>query len=111
MNLDHSLHFPLKELAEYLLRNSHVHTLITRLLRSLPLHHGASDPEYCGECVDTMILPITTLNGDRLTDINRFSLVTDEIKDVIQDLFEIQSAVHGYLGSETQFELVRKMYA
>lgn len=30
---------------------------------------------------------------------------------MIQHLFEIQSAVHGYLGSETQIELVRKMYA
>jgi hypothetical protein len=35
---------------------------------------------------------------------------TDEIKDIIQHLFEIQSAVHGYLGPETQQELVRKMY-
>ena len=35
----------------------------------------------------------------------------DQIKDVIQNLFEIQSAVHGYLGPETQQELVRKMYA
>lgn len=33
----------------------------------------------------------------------------DRLKDVIQNLFEIQSAVHGYLGSETQQELVRKM--
>lgn len=29
---------------------------------------------------------------------------------MIQHLFEIQSAVHGYLGPETQQELVRKMY-
>lgn len=35
----------------------------------------------------------------------------DRLKDVIQDLFGIQSAVHGYLGPETQQELVRKMYA
>lgn len=35
----------------------------------------------------------------------------DRLKDVIQNLFEIQSAVHGYLGPETQQELVRKMYA
>jgi hypothetical protein len=35
---------------------------------------------------------------------------TDDLKDVIQQLFEIQSAVHGYLGPETQQELVRKMY-
>ncbi|KAL2866694.1 mediator complex subunit NUT2 [Aspergillus lucknowensis] len=38
------------------------------------------------------------------------STVDDEIKDIIQHLFEIQSAVHGYLGPETQRELVRKMY-
>ncbi|KAF4986035.1 hypothetical protein F66182_16868, partial [Fusarium sp. NRRL 66182] len=36
------------------------------------------------------------------------STVENEVKDVIQQLFEIQSAVHGYLGSETQIELVRK---
>ncbi|CAG8039570.1 unnamed protein product [Penicillium salamii] len=35
--------------------------------------------------------------------------VDDELKDVIQHLFEIQSAVHGYLGPETQQELVRKI--
>ncbi|EER45039.1 serine/threonine protein kinase [Histoplasma capsulatum H143] len=34
---------------------------------------------------------------------------TNDLKDVIQHLFEIQSAVHGYLGSETQQELVRKI--
>ncbi|EED20020.1 RNA polymerase II mediator complex protein Nut2, putative [Talaromyces stipitatus ATCC 10500] len=37
------------------------------------------------------------------------STVENELKDVIQHLFEIQSAVHGYLGSETQIELVRKI--
>ncbi|RAO64381.1 uncharacterized protein BHQ10_000393 [Talaromyces amestolkiae] len=37
------------------------------------------------------------------------STVENEVKDVIQQLFEIQSAVHGYLGSETQIELVRKI--
>ncbi|OKL60483.1 Mediator of RNA polymerase II transcription subunit 10 [Talaromyces atroroseus] len=37
------------------------------------------------------------------------STVENELKDVIQHLFEIQSAVHGYLGSETQLELVRKI--
>lgn len=37
-------------------------------------------------------------------------LHADDLKDVIQHLFEIQSAVHGYLGPETQQELVRKMY-
>ncbi|KAJ5818648.1 Mediator complex subunit Med10 [Penicillium riverlandense] len=36
--------------------------------------------------------------------------VDDDLKEVIQHLFEIQSAVHGYLGPETQQELVRKMY-
>ncbi|KAJ5183532.1 hypothetical protein N7492_001148 [Penicillium capsulatum] len=35
--------------------------------------------------------------------------VDDDLKDVIQHLFEIQSAVHGYLGPETQHELVRKL--
>ncbi|KAK2765544.1 RNA polymerase II mediator complex subunit [Arachnomyces sp. PD_36] len=35
--------------------------------------------------------------------------VDGDIKDVIQHLFEIQSAVHGYLGPETQQELVRKI--
>jgi mediator of RNA polymerase II transcription subunit 10 len=35
--------------------------------------------------------------------------MADELKDVIQHLFEIQAAVHGYLGPETQVELVRKM--
>ncbi|KAL4965146.1 mediator complex subunit NUT2 [Aspergillus stella-maris] len=37
------------------------------------------------------------------------SKVDDELKDIIQHLFEIQSAVHGYLGPETQQELVRKI--
>ncbi|PTU17053.1 hypothetical protein P175DRAFT_0512548 [Aspergillus ochraceoroseus IBT 24754] len=37
------------------------------------------------------------------------STVDNDIKDVIQHLFEIQSAVHGYLGPETQQELVRKI--
>ncbi|KAI9367606.1 mediator of RNA polymerase II transcription subunit 10 [Aspergillus egyptiacus] len=37
------------------------------------------------------------------------STVDDELKDIIQHLFEIQSAVHGYLGPETQQELVRKI--
>ncbi|KAJ5945533.1 Mediator complex subunit Med10 [Penicillium verhagenii] len=35
--------------------------------------------------------------------------VDAELKDAIQHLFEIQSAVHGYLGPETQQELVRKI--
>ncbi|KAJ5677715.1 Mediator complex subunit Med10 [Penicillium maclennaniae] len=35
--------------------------------------------------------------------------VDDDLKEVIQHLFEIQSAVHGYLGPETQQELVRKI--
>ncbi|KAL2826073.1 mediator of RNA polymerase II transcription subunit 10 [Aspergillus cavernicola] len=37
------------------------------------------------------------------------STIDNEIKDIIQHLFEIQSAVHGYLGPETQQELVRKI--
>ncbi|OOO05622.1 Mediator complex, subunit Med10 [Aspergillus oryzae] len=32
-----------------------------------------------------------------------------DLKEAIQHLFEIQSAVHGYLGPETQQELVRKI--
>ena len=39
----------------------------------------------------------------------RRQTMADELKDVIQHLFEIQAAVHGYLGPETQVELVRKM--
>ncbi|PYH43205.1 mediator complex subunit NUT2 [Aspergillus saccharolyticus JOP 1030-1] len=35
--------------------------------------------------------------------------VDHDLKEVIQHLFEIQSAVHGYLGPETQQELVRKI--
>ncbi|CAF9909150.1 MAG: RNA polymerase II mediator complex subunit [Heterodermia speciosa] len=35
--------------------------------------------------------------------------VDNRLKDVIQDLFEIQSSVHGYLGPETQQVLVRKV--
>ncbi|EFE41899.1 hypothetical protein TRV_03359 [Trichophyton verrucosum HKI 0517] len=37
------------------------------------------------------------------------SVVDNDLKDVIQNFFEIQSAVHGYLGPETQHELVRKL--
>ncbi|GIK02471.1 RNA polymerase II mediator complex subunit [Aspergillus viridinutans] len=37
------------------------------------------------------------------------STLDDDLKEVIQHLFEIQSAVHGYLGPETQTELVRKI--
>ncbi|KAL1965348.1 hypothetical protein VTN77DRAFT_5785 [Rasamsonia byssochlamydoides] len=37
------------------------------------------------------------------------STVDNDLKEVIQHLFEIQSAVHGYLGPETQTELVRKI--
>ncbi|KAL1846914.1 RNA polymerase II mediator complex subunit [Paecilomyces lecythidis] len=37
------------------------------------------------------------------------SKVDTDLKEVIQQLFEIQSAVHGYLGPETQQELVRKI--
>lgn len=35
--------------------------------------------------------------------------VEDRIKDVIQDLFEIQSTVHSYLGPESRDELVHKV--
>ncbi|KAG7008756.1 hypothetical protein G7Y79_00004g013400 [Physcia stellaris] len=35
--------------------------------------------------------------------------VDGRLKDVIQDLFEIQSSVHGYLGPETQQVLVGKV--
>ncbi|KAI4188181.1 MAG: hypothetical protein L6R41_002306 [Letrouitia leprolyta] len=34
-------------------------------------------------------------------------LVDDQIKDVIQYLFQIQAAVHGYAGNQTRNELVR----
>ena len=34
----------------------------------------------------------------------------DQIKDVIQDLFQIQVATHNYEGPQTQQELVRLMY-
>ncbi|KAL4911525.1 hypothetical protein BDW74DRAFT_143061 [Aspergillus multicolor] len=37
------------------------------------------------------------------------STVDTELKEIIQHLFEIQSAVHGYLGPQTQAELVRKI--
>ncbi|KAI1913465.1 RNA polymerase II mediator complex subunit [Ophidiomyces ophidiicola] len=37
------------------------------------------------------------------------SQIDDDLKDVIQNFFEIQSAVHGYLGPETQQELVKKL--
>ncbi|KAL9602816.1 MAG: hypothetical protein Q9179_002418 [Wetmoreana sp. 5 TL-2023] len=33
--------------------------------------------------------------------------VDDQIKNVIQDLYQIQSATHGYAGPQTQQELVR----
>lgn len=35
--------------------------------------------------------------------------VDEPLKDVIQNLFEIQSSVHGYLGPETQQVLVHKI--
>ncbi|MCJ1401172.1 RNA polymerase II mediator complex subunit [Xylographa trunciseda] len=35
--------------------------------------------------------------------------IDDLLKDVIQHLYAIQSSVHGYLGPETQQELVRKI--
>ncbi|KAL8969303.1 MAG: hypothetical protein Q9183_002061 [Haloplaca sp. 2 TL-2023] len=33
--------------------------------------------------------------------------VDEQIKDVIQDLYQIQAATHGYAGPQTQQELVR----
>ncbi|KAI4192421.1 MAG: hypothetical protein LQ350_008657 [Teloschistes chrysophthalmus] len=33
--------------------------------------------------------------------------VDDQIKDVIHDLYSIQAATHGYVGPQTQQELVR----
>lgn len=58
--------------------------------------------------------PITLSTVDReLTLLASIRTETDasseDLKEVIQQLFEIQSAVHGYLGAETQAELVRKM--
>nr|KMM73188.1 hypothetical protein CPAG_09477 [Coccidioides posadasii RMSCC 3488] len=38
------------------------------------------------------------------------SQIDEDLKDVIQNFFEIQSAVHGYLGPETQQELVKKLF-
>ncbi|CAK43192.1 uncharacterized protein An18g03640 [Aspergillus niger] len=49
-------------------------------------------------------IPLSTV------DITNSIFCPADLKDVIQHLFEIQSAVHGYLGPETQQELVRKMY-
>ncbi|KAL8635248.1 MAG: hypothetical protein Q9228_007242 [Teloschistes exilis] len=37
--------------------------------------------------------------------------VDDQIKDVIHDLYSIQAATHGYVGPQTQQELVRLVYA
>ncbi|MCJ1479741.1 RNA polymerase II mediator complex subunit [Lambiella insularis] len=37
--------------------------------------------------------------------------IDDLLKSVIQNLYAIQSSVHGYLGPETQQELVRKIKA
>lgn len=37
--------------------------------------------------------------------------IEGRLKDVIQDLYEIQSSVHGYLGPETQQALISKMYS
>ncbi|KAL1961286.1 hypothetical protein VTO42DRAFT_14 [Malbranchea cinnamomea] len=37
------------------------------------------------------------------------STIDNELKEAVQHLFEIQCAVHGYLGPETQQELVRKL--
>ncbi|WEW55274.1 RNA polymerase II mediator complex subunit [Emydomyces testavorans] len=37
------------------------------------------------------------------------SQIDNDLKEVIQNFYEIQSAVHGYLGPETQQELVKKL--
>ncbi|KAL9101788.1 MAG: hypothetical protein Q9163_002984 [Psora crenata] len=44
------------------------------------------------------------------TSLTETALYTDRLKDVIQDLYEIQSSVHGYLGPQTQQVLVRKIH-
>ncbi|KAG8534053.1 uncharacterized protein KY384_000896 [Bacidia gigantensis] len=36
--------------------------------------------------------------------------VDDRLKDVIQDLYEIQSSIHGYLGPETKQVLIGKIH-
>ena len=41
--------------------------------------------------------------------VTRLKSSQEPLKDVIQNLFEIQSSVHGYLGPETQQVLVHKM--
>ena len=33
------------------------------------------------------------------------------LQEVIQDLFELQSTVHGYLGPQTQQVLIHKVYS
>ncbi|KAL8920727.1 MAG: hypothetical protein Q9208_006057 [Pyrenodesmia sp. 3 TL-2023] len=38
---------------------------------------------------------------------NSVERVDDQVKDVIQDLFQIQAAAHGYAGPQTEQELVR----
>ena len=43
--------------------------------------------------------------------VTRLKSQQEPLKDVIQNLFEIQSSVHGYLGPETQQVLVHKMYS
>ena len=38
------------------------------------------------------------------------NVVAVRLQEVIQDLFEVQSTVHGYLGPQTQQVLVHKVY-
>ena len=60
-------------------------------------------------------VPLDGAEGMSLPDLNLMQekdlliAIVDRLKDVIQDLFELQSAVHGYLGPETQQVLVRKV--
>ena len=42
--------------------------------------------------------------------LTKSAFATEELKEAVQHLFEIQAAAHGYLGPETQQELVRKLY-
>ena len=60
-------------------------------------------------------IPMDNVNGMFLPFLNMddFKLICGNLgrlKDVIQNLFELQSGVHGYLGPDTQQELVRKVY-
>lgn len=41
----------------------------------------------------------------------RTNLLPERLRDIIQDLFEIQEALHRYLGPETQEKLKYQMYS